>query len=73
MPDVKGIPLDAPLYRGSKDRGSAFLGCQAINLVFSVGHEVSYLLPKGLQLCKSCVSLHSYVILGAPIAQDGYS
>ncbi|WP_439371771.1 acetoacetate decarboxylase family protein [Bradyrhizobium sp. DASA03120] len=48
MPDVKGIPFDAPLYRGSKGRGSAFLGCQAINLVFSVGHEVSSLLPKGL-------------------------
>ncbi|MGX1168777.1 hypothetical protein AB7M16_005043 [Bradyrhizobium sp. USDA 372] len=48
MPDVKGISLDAHLYLGSKDRGSAFLGYRAINLVFSVGHEVSSLLPKGL-------------------------
>ncbi|MEY9593159.1 acetoacetate decarboxylase [Bradyrhizobium yuanmingense] len=48
MPDVKGIPLDAPLYHGGKNRGSAFLGCQAINLMFSVGHEANCLLPKEL-------------------------
>ncbi|WP_202633238.1 hypothetical protein [Bradyrhizobium sp. LCT2] len=48
MPDVKGIPLDAPLYHGGKNRGGAFLGCQAINLMFSVGHEANCLLPKEL-------------------------
>ncbi|MGX1168744.1 hypothetical protein AB7M16_005010 [Bradyrhizobium sp. USDA 372] len=48
MPDVEGIPFDAPLYHGSKDRGSTFLRCRAINLKFSVGNEVSHLLPKGL-------------------------
>lgn len=47
MPDVTGISVDAHLYPGSKDRGSAFLGYRAISLVFSVAHEVSSLLPKG--------------------------
>ncbi|KRR28389.1 hypothetical protein ACH79_40120 [Bradyrhizobium sp. CCBAU 051011] len=48
MSDVKGIPFDAPLYHGGKDRGSSFLGCQAISLMFRVGHEVNRLLPNGL-------------------------
>ncbi|MDD1523401.1 MULTISPECIES: acetoacetate decarboxylase family protein [Bradyrhizobium] len=48
MPDVKGIPFDAPLYHGSKDLGSTFLRCRALNHIFSVGNEVRHLLPKGL-------------------------
>ncbi|MEY9460274.1 hypothetical protein ABH973_000687 [Bradyrhizobium ottawaense] len=42
MPDVEGIAFDAPLYHGSKDRGSTFLRCRAINLIFSVGRFAIY-------------------------------
>ena len=48
MSEVKGIPFDAPLYQRDTEHGSSFLNCQSVNAVFTIGSDVSHLLPKGL-------------------------
>ncbi|OAF02802.1 hypothetical protein AYJ54_25715 [Bradyrhizobium centrolobii] len=48
MPEVRGIPFDAPLYHGDREHGSAFLNCQAVQAVFTIASDVERLLPKQL-------------------------
>ncbi|MCA1458926.1 acetoacetate decarboxylase family protein [Bradyrhizobium sp. BRP22] len=48
MPEVEGIPFDAPLYHGGEGQGSAFLNCRSLNVMFSIASDLNRLLPKEL-------------------------
>src|SRR6516165_3504502 len=46
MSEIKGIPLDAPLYQGDKEHGGSFFNCQAVQAVFTIASNIKRLLPE---------------------------
>ena len=48
MPESKGIPFDAPLYRLDDERGSVLIDGQSVTAVFTIASDIKRLLPKGL-------------------------
>ena len=48
MSEIKGIPLDAPLYQGDKEHGGGFFNCQAVQAVFTIASNIKRLLPEQL-------------------------
>ncbi len=50
MVKLRGTPLDAPLYQIDTDRGVEYWNCRAVMAAFSIGEDVSDLVPSGLHV-----------------------